>query len=497
MSFKNLGMAVAELETEFQYAPEILAHRADFRNIVRRNHDALSREERWSWLWDSRPVVALPDMTFIAGSGGITKTIGGGDRSFNIARIPLQAAIGAANPINPAILEAMNNGLMNITATDKTLGNGNWELGPFSIERMQIQSPDTAWTLNSFDLDPAAVITSFVGDEGGVKLSFPRIQLPVECDQLITVKDQNGVPLTAISPREAREKLWTRTSSGSTPAFVVEDQGFDLPDPRFLQTQNATGGVHPRTSPFSAQRENWPFNETFTLSDSAGTGTFVIGTQVRVFCSWFYGNRFGPPSAVQTFTIADHQGIKLNGLPVLPQTTATFEYGRRIAVFVSQDEGAFYFRGFQTSPTATTLEILLGNRDPASTGVGLRHARWDELFGTYKYIRLYPTVSSMLRLNIEYWRRPRQLVEDTDAPEFDDAFHDLIVWRSCLDLASRPNMGTAEMVQRFQANYDRQFSAYCTRYLPSERYSGSQKGMIGQQRRLAPLFRSVDWHGDT
>lgn len=492
----NLAQLLTDVETELQYAPDLAKHRADFRNVINRVYQDLGRERDWPWLYRRAPLWVLPTFEVATGGGGVTLTIGGGPRSFSLPRNLFRSALGfTSNQQLTAHLQSLlAGGQVDIASGDRTVGDGNWEKAPFVIERVQFVSPDSGATTIGFDLDPRCSISSFLGTEGNLEFSFPRHRLPNDLDELIAIRDDQGNEMRALLPQQEREYL-VRDVEGQSPAYVLEDGGF-VPNEGFILGQSGShGGAVFEHTPFNNQTENWPVRETFTVGASVAVGTMAVGTKVRLMLSWYYSGRFGPPSEVVEFTVTDQRGVRITGIPLLPQTTATHEYGRRVAVFMAEGEGAYFFRGLHTSATANTFEITEPNTSATAADVGLRLPRWDELYpGRYQYVRLYPAPNRLVRLELEYHARPRTLVEPTDAPEFHEPYHPLLVWLAVQWLAARfadePTLKRATFeVQRIRGALDAKY--------PRPRHTGRQKGMIGRPRanRAWQPF-GVNWNGD-
>lgn len=499
----NLGQILARVETETQYAPELEAHRADFRQVINRVYQTLATSRRWPWLRRTAPIWQLPDMDIASGVGGVTKTVGSGGRTLDVVRSALRTSLGfTSNQQFTVFLQLqMVGGTLDIANGDRTVGNGTWERAPFYIENLTPLQVDAGGTAITFYLDPRCDITTFVGDEGNLRFSFPRIQLPPDLDSLEAIRDDQGADLRCVTAAE--ERMFLRTTgpgsntNGGGPAYVLEDQGF-VPNQGFYLVQATTDGGAPyEHSAFLNNRENWALRETIACtSPNPTSGSMISGTKVKVFCCWWWGNRFGSPSNVVEYTVDDFLGVKVVGIPSLPQTTGTFEYGRRVAVFMAEGEGAFFFRGFVTSPTATTYNILTPNTSGAGADVGLRFPRYDEIVPpSYQYVRMWPRPADVTRFEIDYWARPRVLAEDLDRPEFHEPLHELLVWLACVDLAGR--FGPEAALKRFQFLRDNCQQQLETRYFPQERHAGGrQKGMIGKPSSTKP-WQTIDWHGDS
>lgn len=486
----NLGQILKRVERELQYEPDLLAHREDFREVINEVYQVLARERSWPWLWRREPLWVLPDieLPFSEGVGGVgVDLVSGQPRRFEVDKQALCAVLGIDGGAWTAELQSKLLGA-EFDLQDSTLrseGDGTWERAPFVIEGSTVVPPDSPSDM-TVTLDPRCQIDSLNGSEGeGVVIRPRRIRLPVALDELDSVLDDQGIPLGMASPRTERRLLDPNRQPGQ-PVAVLEDGG-----------HIAGEGVNGFETEFAREIENWPVRESFGLEDPdpMDSGTIPSGTRVRVFLSWQYAGRLGPPSAIEEFEVGDIGSVLVTGIPVLPQTTGQIEYGRRITVWMAEEEGAFFYRGQHTDPTDDTFLIDTTNQEQNTAYRWTRLPRWDEQYpgGTYKYIRLYPHPDQLKQLTVQFWARARQLVEDTDSPEFHEGYHDLIVWLACQQLATR--YGGDQDVARFKVHARERRAALDARYFYPKKYDGTQRGMIGggsRSREETP----VDWNGD-
>ncbi len=489
----NLGQMLRRVETELQYEPDLLAHRQDFREVINEVYQALARERSWPWLWRQEPLWVLPDIEFPFADtevGGITVTpvdlVTGQPRRFEIDKQYVCSVLGIDTgawtiELQSRLLAAEFD---LIEPLKRSEGDGTWERAPFVVEAIGAVAPDSS-NDGTVTLDPRCDIDSLNGSEGeGVVIRPRRIRLPAGLDELDALLDANGVPLAFASPRTARNLLDPNRPAGS-PMVALEDGGMI-----------AGEGVNQFETEFAREIENWPVRERFTLTDGdPSSGDLTPGVTVRVFLSWSYAGRLGPPSEIVELVVPDSGVVKVTGIPVLPETTGVVEYGRHISVWMAEGEGAFFYQGLHTTPATATFEIDTPNSAATTVYRWTRRPRWDEQYtgSTYKYVRLYPHPSALTQLTCQFWARARQLIEDTDSPEFHEAYHDLIVWLACKQLATR--YGSDGDVQRFMAHIKERRSALDARYFYPKKYNGTQRGMIGGARRTRP-DDPVDWHGD-
>ncbi len=482
----NLGEIVRDVGLELQYAPDLSSHRRDIRAVVNRVYQQLCRARPWPWLTRKRPLYGFPDLVIASQFGfpaGSTVP-----RFIQIAEAQLRGKMypaddaGAFNDIQIHL----NNALFELNdAAKRDLGDGNWEEAPFIIERViPAGSGDV-----KFYLDPRANIVSFTGNEGAIRVSFPRTQLPVDCDSMIALTDDDGYPLKPLPPQLERKRILDRQTAG-TPGYVLEDGGAEVRFPEFVHPGISAGvsPVNPNQTVDIYARENARIRTAIigTAVNQAPNG-LTAGTKYRAFVSWWYGNRFGPPSnTVEATMTATNKTLRLTNLPVLP----SLDFGRVLGVFVAEGEGAFYLSSFQLVPTDSDFDVTA-----MPTGQeALKPTRWDEVFpGQYQYIRIYPRPTVMTRFELTYRARPRELIEDVDTPEFAEPFHHLLTWLAAADFSARSG---GDFHRRCTANAERVRRQLTARYFPQDRYAQLQKGQIGQPTLSFPFFTAdIDYEG--
>ena len=482
----NLGDILERVEDELQYQPDLLEHRRDFRRVINEVYQALGRERLWPWLWRSEPMWVLPDITLVnedvTAEPGLS-LVSGQFRRFQIDKQELVALLGLGNGELTIYLQRLllNAELDLADPTGRGGINANFELAPFVIEDVDAVLPDDA-SDPTITVDPRCRVTG-LGVYGSFVIRPRRVRLPLALDSLDAILDDQGLPLPALSPRVARNHLDVPYPEGNTGAasYVLEDGGF---------ASNQGLG-----NPFERQLENQPFRDTFSVV--AVAGTIPSGTIVRVILSWSYAGRYGPPSRPVEFTVTDLGGVRVDSIPLLPETSGENEYGRSVAVFMAEGEGAFFLRGLHNDEAVDSFDITTPNSDLSTVTNTLRFDRWDEVYpGTYKYVRFEPHPDEVKRFTCHYWARPRKLIEDTDEPEFEEAYHDLIVWLVCETL-NMGRFGDKNALQRFTVLAARRRAALDSRYFPQQKHAGTVRGMIGTPRRTRAPFPPVDWNGDS
>lgn len=422
----NLGQILQQVGDELRYAPAVRAHREDLRRVVQRQWDALAESERWPFLVRETPLWAFPDLAI--GNADVARVA---DHTLQVNAAAIEAAM--YDELDAAAYNDLQRYLVGATVElDPTLrdqGAGNWEAAPFVVEHMAVGVGGPV----TLHLDPTATISAWDGTEGSLLIRFPRILLPADTRTVLGIKTASGLPLRSATPAEVR-RAWVQEPTNGTPAWFLEDGGHRRRFAPFVMP-----GLSAGVTPVNANqgndvysRENLTIRAPISAAVSAG-GTLSASTRHRVFASVWYAGRFGPPSnVVEVTTTVGNRTIDVTGLPVMPAS----DYGRIVATFIAEGEGAFRLATFNLDPTVSTATIATY----PGGGAALEAARWDAVWpgGPYQYLRLWPRPAAAERLVMEYEARPAALVEDTDTPsEIPEPYHHVLVWLVCMNLVGR------------------------------------------------------------
>lgn len=461
MPLNNLDDIRVALGKELRYAPDLEVQRIDDREVINRAYEKLARMRPWPWLLRRAPIYLFPDLTIA--NDEVIASAGYGPRTLQLSGTTL-AGLGMFDVADAGSSELLHPYLCGaeFDLADRDLrgeGGSNWPEAPFVIEHVSVSSAPLR-----FQLDPRASLSLDPAD-GDYVIRFPRVRLPADVDQVVALRDADGVKLTPVP--SGSETRWHRGQPAGRPVWLLEDPGHA---PRFPPTVypglSASGAsVNAGQSPFLYQRENLPVSKTISGAVVAG-GDLAANVKVRAFVCWWYADRFGPPSNVVSVTTTDsNKTVRLSALPVLETSGAQIEYGRRLAVFAAEGESAFYLRGFVLT-TDATFDI----DEPISTPTAaIRPARYDEVFpGEYQYIRVHPRPTSMQQLELEYKGKPRQLIEATDRPEFERAYYDTILWLACLEASAKH--ADSSFFARCDKLAGESYARLNARYFPGDRY---------------------------
>jgi hypothetical protein len=423
----NVVELTQRIEDYTRHAPNVNAHTRSVRRSLSESYRDICETFTWPFLVRKAPLWMLPDLELA--NAAVTRLTA---RSFSITNAALVSAglYATEDAVVSGEFKRLLPGAL-FDLTDTTLradGNGNWPYAPFEVEFAADDGTSTV-----IFLDPRCDITTLTGDEGTYTIKFPRYQLPVDAANVIRLRNDDGHEVIPLRPDEVA-RLDDRT--GQRPSHWYRDEGLDL---RFPPWALSSGGLTPatpqgRTSAIYGLRNDAAWKDTPFTATSAGAGSMATG-QYEVFVAWWYAGRLSPPSPKVTVSVTG-SSISLTSLPALADAT----YGRRLTVWVGQkgENGPYYLASILAASNTTTASITAF--PPQGATVPFREVRWDEVYrgGTYHYIRPWPRPVDAERFELEYVARYRPLVADTDAPEFDEAFHDVLVYDTVFRLASQP-----------------------------------------------------------
>lgn len=466
------------------YAPDLRAYRLDIRQVVNARYGLLGRERPWPWLQRRAPLWVLPDIEVANTAVGLPSSPTNGARSLTVLDSAL-SVLSAAGDFAQHMRPLMAGGEMGVT--DRTLvtpgGAANWEDGPFVIELAEAGPTGPSRTM--LHLDPRCTLDAIGSSVGTFTLRWPRYQLPPDLDVLERIIDDQGLELAALAPdRERLYQLDPARDAGTRPGWVLEDYGHRATYPLVVYP-----GVSDATTPNpdqledTYQRQNLTLRVTPSVSES-GSGTFQAGKRLKVALCWWYSNRFGPLSPVTEHVISGtNTAVAVSGwagkVVPLSSSASSGVLGRRLAVFVAEDDGAFYWRGFVNPASASSFTVAHSVDHGSTTALPApalkvdgppAFPRYDRLYpgGPYTYVRLYPRPTVVSRFELDYQARPCQLLEDTDEPEFPEQYGEVLVWAACLGMAERYARGTDTSV--WKQNYQEWRTKLDQRYMPQLRY---------------------------
>lgn len=456
------------VKAELRWAPTLAEARTDLRERLSLSYREVCGEKEWPFLRKTIPFWMMPDLALA--NGLLTRL---GDRCFGVTRANLIAAgfnidttSGASSILQ--LLAGAEFGLAD--ETKRALGNGNWQESPFTIEYATVGDPV------AFTLDPRCVVPALVGNEGSFAIRKMRYALPSDCANLLEMR--NVTDRTKLVPVTAAQFAALDDRAGSTVTHFGPDDGQFTRFPPVLYPD--TGVAEVGRNDLMYQRSNEPIRLDPPFTAVAAAGGSLPAATYRLFVSWWYAGRLGPPSReVSVTTTGGNATITVAALPRQEGATV-LDTGRRLSLWMAAPEGPFYLVAFGIDPTnagATFSVQQLPSNSASTTERAWRRRRWDEEYpGAYAYIRPWPRPAATTQFAIEYLQRPRLLIEEVDAPiEAAKGIDDVIVWRTVMRMAGSANSKTT--FETAKAQHDVAYRALCRSQGQEERYR-PQKGQI-------------------
>ena len=147
-----------------------------------------------------------------------------------------------------------------------------------------------------------------------------------------------------------------------------------------------------------------------------------------------------------------------------------------------------------TKVTATGFTFT-GNvtvKDAAANTISVIPVWWDS--PDYQWIEFDPIPAAAITYNIRCEMRKPPLVNDSDWPEFNQDFHDLLIWGVTADLL--PTLGKSGVADRHRATFEARMSEFTgdNNSQPASLYvfGNVQNRVQIRNRPLAPYIQGVD-----
>lgn len=493
---KSLRQLIADVEEELQHAPRVQAHKEDIKNKLNEALRELGASLEWPWLLREAPVWVIPDIP-------VTPTlVTSSQRHFELDPAELEGKLWSATEFASADDSRLSLQMQSLLAgmefhatgpASALTGTNWWVFAPFVIDEA-ILDPTTPEII----LDPRAAFgTALTGNEG-IVLRQNRIRLPADVDEVVSLEDERGAAVMPANENQLR--MWGRGPdlSPGKPTHYSYDYGFqrrhgELFAPGLL-VPGGNAAAYQTPGAFDYVMGMALRDESWTATATSG-GSLPAGTYSLRICWWAAG-QFGPigDREVQVTTAGGNATISLAGLPVLASTGV---YGRKLMVWAREvrsgldTQGDYYLLAARLDSTSATLAIA----SRPDTTLPHQQARLSRMhpFGQYTYLRLWPRSSTLARYRLYYYKRPDELEEPSDVPEFAAPYHDLLMWRTVEKLGARWDSVTAS---RARGEADRLQRALEGHYRTGQR-APRRKGQIddGRGRHWVEGFDGVNWQG--
>lgn len=478
----NVKELTERIEYELRWAPSIQSHRSMVAGVLTDTYRELAEAYTWPWMVAKAPLWVFPDLTIA--NANLTRLSA---RSFELATDALMDAgayaaedAGVSGEWKRALAGALFD-LADPTLRDQ--GNGNWQLAPFEVENVEDSATGGKDTV--LFLDPRCNITAITGNEGSYKLKVVRYQLPADCANVLRIRNSDNTPL---NPLRTQDALRITEQTGSPPRSWYNDTGLELrlPEWRFPIGKLTPASPVARSLTAYGLRNDAVFASP-PVSLVAANGNLPLDTY-EVFCAWWWAGRLSPASAKVELRCTTG-GITVATAPVLPDNS----YGRRLTVWYGRRGGPYYLHEMATTATQAVWTDIT---DLPATEL-FQTVRWDEarMGSGYRYIRIHPRPAAVERMEVDYIRRFRPLVDPTDEPEFDGAFHDVLVWSAVMKIAAQQN--AEGRLRSAEVLYRERYTALRRRYGIDDRHrlvrasfeTGGTTGLPVQD------FPEIDWQG--
>jgi hypothetical protein len=463
----NLATIGRRVEEALHHAPETLSWKTELYAVIDRVYQGVLTSRSWPFLLRAANIPAFPDTAITPTLGTLPADAAGRTIQESVVDLADAGLFPNEGANDTALQSWLVGGELHVTnAAARDSLTANWSAAPFVIERVKVSA-----TLPKFHLDPRASLGAIDGTEG-LELRFPRIRLPTDVAELISVQDDTGAFIPAVNPTQARVMEPIDPAPGD-PRVYAEDAGFAnrLPiSPLGLQMARHD----------QSQQDSMVVRDPEHVVTSSASGTWSPGTWEVALC-WSYSGRFGPLTEPQTVTTPVNGAIVINGLPVVDSSEAA----RRIAIFVRNkaSTGPYYYEATVSDPTvaAITIQNRLAATKPWEA------SRYEDEAGPYTHIHLYPRPSRFRMLRIEYRFRPQRLSEPSDTPLLPEQHHELLVWLAVQELAASDQQ---TLVERAKVLAREAMNRLLSKY-PEARYR-IVKGQVGARGDALPFLHAAN-----
>lgn len=495
----NLGDVMVQVEDVLSYYPDSADWRKKLRSTINRVYQEICGEEDWDFLYKDVPFWLMPDLELDNDQAITADGLGGTTtREVTVSSIVLPGFLGQFGTANftvqiTSIMEGATFDVIDYeTAVTDTVSE--WFFGPFVIEEAQpAGTKDFIITL-----DPMAKLDLFQSGNGDYtgqyRIRWDHYRLPPDCHEVISLYEPENARI--LEPWGANEmRRANLKEQKGTPSIYYRTNGHVQ-----RRAQSSHSGLNPLGSwpgqqfpgELTGRMNENPGEVPVGVSANVTGGELDVGSKYRVFYSWYFAGRYSAPSPVLEVTIgAGHNGITLTEMPTpaIYASTDPDKIGRKLTVWVSRPEGAFYLSNIidPTDPPTTTDDVkadypkgVASVGSPAYPVMSPTILRWDDVYqGPYQYISVYPRPTVPTRHHLSYKKIPRPLIEDADAPEMDRPFRSILVHAAIVELA--PAAKGDSLKQTHAQLYEKVLKAMRRKHLTGVRRS-VQKGRIDRHR---------------
>lgn len=259
---------------------------------------------------------------------------------------------------------------------------------------------------------------SLVGDETA-KIKFLRYALPRDCEDIYSLlfRGDTDAIVKELTLAQEQDLLLNPDDSPSLPDALVRDTNRAGPYP------TSSGQDYPHD--FIA-----PPSTALTLTPSAG-GALKVGGAYEYRYAWSYGGITGPPSPISRLELSGaNRTIALTDFEVLDSS----DRGRTRLIYRRENEGPWYLFKTLLDPTVAS-ESDPGAFTTAVNPTSLIREREYLSGGSPWFVRTWPLTDVDRAPTLRYLAGVARLDNDGDVPEYDEAFHDVLVHMVVMEMA--------------------------------------------------------------
>jgi len=303
----------------------------------------------------------------------------------------------------------------------------------------------------------------------------------------VLVKDQVNFAYRRILdsgkvPHEHREFSLTSVASTSKyglPLYVRKVLNIEDPTtPRFvfMNTARDFDKRNPGSTDSSTPASAYPFGVRGVQKYPAGDGVLALTSDS--------GDDAGSDFKVRI------TGFNTSG--VLVTELASMNGTNSVNTTTSWDSELGIERVTKVPATGFTFTGNVTVKDAAANTISVIPVWWDS--PDYQWIEFDPIPAAAITYNIRCEMRKPPLVNDSDWPEFNQDFHDLLIWGVTADLL--PTLGKSGVADRHRATFEARMSEFTgdNNSQPASLYvfGNVQNRVQVRNRPLAPYIQGVD-----
>ena len=473
MYLTNAGEIIERVKHELRGVPNIAVERTAMWQLLNEVHSQVCSEFDWPFLQTVRQFLQLPDILF---ETGVEVYADPPPKSSSSERlliigdvVPMMETLGFAPQDMYAlgeIIERFVGATVEMEPDFRALALpetavGSWGMGAFEVQKVFVTSNDPELAVGA---EPGVVglgiladdrLDSTSGDIPYMLFRFPRLLVDADVAAIRWVKRRGSDrPLRGTTAerghrleehREGDPEVWWM-DEGLRPTFGHAGMyATGLPPLAAMRRAGAVLGRQVVTPYNGLGAPSTTIPAGFTVA--AGTASIpdeekLAPGKYRVRLAWMVAGRLSPPTEAQEVTLSGtNWTILVDNIP----ERGLYWHGWTMTVWVSKDGGPYYLaqggvigQQYYAHPiqprTLDSVNLTRAYFDWANPSAMIR---WDEVYAgpEHRYISMWPRPTTAQYFEMGVILRPRQLVENTDAPHLPQEFNDLLVWEMVARIA--------------------------------------------------------------